>query len=219
MEPGTIEQYCQYVNAPWEVKKAAEKAHANAVTRHAPDMSDDDLVKIVKNCQKPSLQATLFLMLNTGCHAQDAKRLRRSQVEWYNDPDGRACIQVSWFWTKSIRKRKDRQGAVKYPFVMPPPLTFTASMKDGNQDRTPWSHTSMQVTNALEGKSTSLVFRRAADHRFEALSYSEERRAYLLTHQSVKMIRAHYSYKEPTTTPKAKMITKVEQTKRITRSK
>ena len=128
MEPGTIEQYCQYVNAPWEVKKAAEKAHANAVTRHAPDMSDDDLVKIVKNCQKPSLQATLFLMLNTGCHAQDAKRLRRSQVEWYNDPDGRACIQVSWFWTKSIQKRKDRLGAVKYPFVMPPPRTFTASI-------------------------------------------------------------------------------------------
>ena len=38
----------------------------------------------------------------------------------------------------------------------------------------------------------------------EALGYSEQQRALMLTHQSVKMIRAHYGHKAPGVEPKKK---------------
>ena len=103
-------------------------------------------------------------------------------------------MKVDWLWTKSINKRSKRQGGVIYPLVMPPPASFTALMI-GDENECPFTADASLITRKLKAiGTTSLVFRRALEHRAAALGMTEEQRAALLTHQSTSMVRAHYSY-------------------------
>ena len=108
-------------------------------------------------------------------------------------------LEVSWFWTKSINKRKDR-SVQKYPIVLPATKYFLKSFKVPAEIR-PWQSTAAEINKVLEGETTSLVFRRAADARFMSLGISEEMRSRKLTHANVKMIRAHYGVVDPRKQP------------------
>ena len=160
MSAGTIETYANMIGGcmAGEVRRAIEKQHADATTKHAVDLSDTELVVLVTDAPKV-LQPTMWVMLTTGCHAKDAARLRRLQVTC-----GAQDLKVAWHWTKSIAHRKDR-NTVSYPLVCPPPKSFLDSHA-GAPDGRPFTSTAAQINMHLDGRTTSLVFRRAVEQRW-----------------------------------------------------
>ncbi len=73
-------RYATYVGgAPAEVMRAIQRQHADATTGHAEDLTDTELVDLVK-AASPRHQPTMYLMLVSGCHAEDARKVRRTQV-------------------------------------------------------------------------------------------------------------------------------------------
>ena len=199
LEPGSIEEYVHMVGAPHDVVAMVEKQHANAFTGHAPDVADDELINFVRGADDKD-HGSLYIMLCTGGHAVDCARLRPCQVT----VTAEGMMSVIWHWTKSITKREQR-NAQDYPPVMAPEARFIQTLGP-DEVKTPWTSTAAAITKILHPTTTSLVFRRALDFRAAKLGYSKEERAALLSHQSTKMIKAHYGQR-PTYGPKGSTAT------------
>ena len=165
MAEGSVETYAGMLSLPGEVRKVIEKQHADAVTSHAADMCDEELVAAVA-AAGPAEQPTMWLMLVTGCHAKDAEKLRRAQV----DLVGRK-LEVCWHWTKSIVKRKNTQTE-SYDVVGPTPTSFVRSHAGTDRMARPWNATAARI-NKLLGKTTSVVFRRALERRLKEAGVEE----------------------------------------------
>lgn len=189
MATGSIQGCAAFVGVPHEVMKGTKKQHADAITKSAHDVDDASLIAFV-NSAPADLQSGMFVILTTGAHAVDVKRLRNCQIRIA--PDDHLFLEVDWYWTKSISKRGDRQSE-RYPLIMPAPPSFTRAQKKDRLVR-PFSVTASKVSRVFKGLTTSLVFRRAAERRWSALDVPESQRARMLTHQNVKMIRAHYGF-------------------------
>jgi hypothetical protein len=186
---GTIEDYVHMANPPAEVAKAAQHAHADALTGHAADVSDETLCTLVEDASNAD-HGTMFVMLCTGCHASDAQKLRPCQIEHERDAAGHCVLTVTWFWTKSGSKRKTRTTQT-YPGVMVAEQRFL-QLLDGSEDKRPFNRTAAQLNKYLSPFTTSLVFRRALEHRTKRLGWSVQQQADALTHQSTQMVKAHY---------------------------
>ena len=150
-------------------ERDTKKQHADAITKSAHDVDDASLIAFV-NSAPADLQSGMFVMLTTGAHAVDVKRLRNCQIRIA--PDDHLFLEVDWYWTKSISKRGDRQSK-RYPLIMPAPPSFTRAQKKDRLVR-PFSVTASKVSRVLD--------------------VPESQRARMLTHQNVKMIRAHYGF-------------------------
>ena len=182
---GTINLYLGYLDAPSAVRSGTELRHAAATTKHATDLPEGELKDLITVADEET-GPTQYLMWATGAHAADANALERKNLS-LKFPR----LIVTWQVTKSIRVRSARDTLVYDLTGFPPPKSFLNSLR-ADPDSKPWNASAAKINKHLDGASTSLVYRRAFEHRYRKDGYSEEEIGRLLTHQGVKMVRAHY---------------------------
>jgi hypothetical protein len=186
---GTVQQYLSFLDAPSAVRSGVALCHARAKTKHAPDLPEEDL-RAITSAAHLDVQPTMWLMWATGCHAADAGTLPRS-----NWSIKHPRLIVCWQSTKSIRSRSQRDTLVYDITSFPAPAAVMSSAQAASvtDDTCLFTASAVAVNKALSPLSTSLVFRRAFEHRYREAGYTEEAIGRLLTHQGTKMVRAHYS--------------------------
>ena len=204
MAPGTVAVYTKILTRgdksteAYIAKKTTEAQHSHLPTSHAPDISVDEANTIIKTAQRlhPTIAGPLWLMLATGDRRVDITRLNKGVCKLMSR-GRKKYIQVSFTWTKSIRKIKHRR-TVMYPLkdLTDPPPDLVDRL---NGNERPACCTVQQLNKGLAKmgyRATTNSFRRLfacriTDYCNETGTPKEE----LLLHKDKDMDKAFYSWK------------------------
>jgi len=140
LAPGSIETYMTYIvdarrpstNQEWLVKarvmEAAQRMHADADTRQAPDVSTENLVRLLELDRVTSFDwIVTYLCIVTGNRPSDLVELRVKQFVLAEDP---ASFAIQYRLTKAQKKRGKRRQ-LQFPFhFMPEIAAFYNRFRD-----------------------------------------------------------------------------------------
>lgn len=213
LSAGTISQYVKFVTRgdhgddAYCVRKASEASHADAVTKHAPDISTEQAIQVIRalETEEEDQACAVWMMLATGARPADLQRLRGEAVKvtLINGKRGvrvGSDLRVTWRWTKGIHKHSHRRE-MTYPLkALPsPPKRLSALLKNGPRPFTLSATALNKALKELADKPSTPPIPRMTCYSFRRL-FCENCRVQgldvkkMMMHAADTMVAAHYSF-------------------------